>query len=279
MRREGGAEGRARGPAPAGRGTGGQDGGAPIRVLLAGLDGAGKTSLLASLLTAGGETRTVVPTVGVSVVRYFCPRSGCGFSVADCGGGGASRSLWPGYGEGADCVLYVVDSADPDRLLVARNELWVLLKGAVGLPVLVACNKQDLEEEALRVDRVVGAMGLAGLLKDRKWEIVPTSAVTRQNLEWLFPWLARAVRPALASRISIPALRARLAAPRSRRPSAAGSRRGTLSELTAGGDAEASQASQVSRVSQASQASHASRGTRRPRGTSALRGAHGPAGQ
>ena len=113
----------------------------PIR--LYGLDGSGKTKILYKLSL--GEDVETIPTCGYNVetVAY---RGRC-LSVWDIGGRAAIRPLWRHHMRQMSCLIWVVDSTDPERLDVSRDELHRLLsepevKDAV---VLVWANKQDVQ--------------------------------------------------------------------------------------------------------------------------------------
>ena len=114
------------------------------RILMIGLDAAGKTTILYQLKL--GEMANTSPTLGFNVetVAY----KNIEFMVWDMGGQDAIRPLWRHYYENAQALIFVVDSADEERLEEAREELSKLmgeeqLKDAV---LLVYANKQDLPE-------------------------------------------------------------------------------------------------------------------------------------
>ena len=64
----------------------------------------------------------------------------------DIGGQKAIRPYWKNYYENTDGLVYVVDSADKERLAECVEELKSLLEEAdlAKVPVLVFANKQDL---------------------------------------------------------------------------------------------------------------------------------------
>ena len=82
------------------------------RILILGLDNAGKTTILYRLQR--DEVIKTVPTVGFNVetVQY----KNIKFQVWDLGGQTAIRPYGRCYYPNTDCVIYVVDSADRDRL-------------------------------------------------------------------------------------------------------------------------------------------------------------------
>merc|ERR1712159_374717 len=112
------------------------------RIVMVGLDAAGKTTVLYKLKL--GEVVTTIPTIGFNVetVEYKNIR----FTVWDIGGQDKIRKLWRHYYQGTEGLIFVIDSNDRDRIEDAREELMKLLlddemRDAV---VLVLANKQDL---------------------------------------------------------------------------------------------------------------------------------------
>ncbi|KAG8736814.1 hypothetical protein FRC12_017432 [Ceratobasidium sp. 428] len=129
------------------------------RVLLAGLDAAGKTTFLYRLFL--GEIVTTVPTIGFNVETIQAPTSGTrtplDLTCWDVGGCDKIRPLIHHYSQNTDVLVWVLDSNDRGRWSEVVDELrWMLYTldkdRAVGSPVpcLILANKQDLP----------GAMGL-----------------------------------------------------------------------------------------------------------------------
>src|SRR5574343_1503007 len=90
-----------------------------IRILILGLDNAGKTTLLNKLqLSAVTET---VPTIGFNLetVTY----NNLQLQVWDLGGQGTLRPYWRCYYPNTNAVIYVIDSADCDRMEMAKKEM------------------------------------------------------------------------------------------------------------------------------------------------------------
>merc|ERR1719392_224704 len=113
-----------------------------MRILMVGLDAAGKTTILYKLKL--GEVVTTIPTIGFNVetVEY----KNINFTVWDVGGQDKIRKLWRYYYQNTQGLIFVVDSNDRDRIEDAREELMKILhedemRNAV---VLVFANKQDL---------------------------------------------------------------------------------------------------------------------------------------
>merc|ERR1712188_24289 len=93
------------------------------RVLMVGLDAAGKTTVLYKLKL--GKVVTTIPTIGFNVetVEYRNIR----FTVWDIGGQDKIRKLWRHYYQGTQGLIFVIDSSDHDRIETAREELLKML--------------------------------------------------------------------------------------------------------------------------------------------------------
>merc|ERR1712130_1091025 len=108
-----------------------------------GLDAAGKTSILYQFKL--GEQVTSIPTIGFNVeeVNY----KNINFTMWDVGGQKKIRQMWHHYISNSDALIYVVDSADTDRLdNECKEELHYLLSTDElrNASVLIYANKQDL---------------------------------------------------------------------------------------------------------------------------------------
>ncbi|MEQ2268877.1 Arf GTPase arl1, partial [Xenotaenia resolanae] len=150
-----------------------------MRILILGLDGAGKTTILYRLQV--GEVVTTIPTIGFNVetVTY----KNLKFQVWDLGGQTSIRPYWRCYYSNTDAVIYVVDSSDRDRMGISKSELVAMLeeeelKKAI---LVVFANKQDMDQ-AMTPTEVANALGLPAL-KDRKWQIFKTSATKGTGLD------------------------------------------------------------------------------------------------
>ena len=164
------------------------------RILMLGLDAAGKTTLLYQLKL--GEHTATVPTLGFNVetVSY----RNIEFMVWDMGGQDKIRQLWSHYYEGTQALIFVVDSADAERMDEARQELHKLmeqeeLKDAV---LLVYANKQDVAG-ALSVQQVAESLQLGDLPDSRVWYLQACAAASADGagvtdgLDWLAGELAK----------------------------------------------------------------------------------------
>lgn len=74
----------------------------------------------------------------------------------DIGGQPRFRTMWERYCRGVNAIVFVVDSADEEKIDSARQELRNLLERPLlaGIPVLVLGNKNDLKG-ALGVEELI----------------------------------------------------------------------------------------------------------------------------
>nr|QXF29022.1 Arl2 [Vischeria sp. CAUP Q 202] len=166
-----------------------------MRLLILGLDNAGKTTILKKF--NGEDINTISPTLGFNIktLEY----RGYMLNVWDVGGQQTIRSYWRNYFEATDGLVWVVDSADRRRLDVCKKELHSLLQQEklAGASVLIFANKQDLAG-ALSAEQIVAALDLrADQFENRHWSIVSCSAVTGEGLVQGIDWIVRDI----ASRI------------------------------------------------------------------------------
>merc|ERR1712176_299911 len=112
------------------------------RILMLGLDNAGKTTVLKKL--SDEDISTIMPTQGFNIKSLV--HDGFKLNVWDIGGQKTIRAYWSNYFEQADALVYVVDSSDTRRLQESSEELQELLQHdkLVNIPVLIFANKQDL---------------------------------------------------------------------------------------------------------------------------------------
>lgn len=176
-----------------------------MRLLMLGLDAAGKTStsgpsqavslyqILCGLklqLTQFfpailyklklNQDVTTIPTVGFNVETLTYKN--VKFNVWDVGGQDKIRPLWRHYFSGTQGLIFVIDSNDRNRIDEARQELHriILDREMKEALLLVFANKQDIPG-AMTPTEVTEKLRL-GQLKERVWYVVPSCATTGEGL-------------------------------------------------------------------------------------------------
>ncbi|RNA35490.1 ADP-ribosylation factor 1 [Brachionus plicatilis] len=139
-----------------------------MRILMVGLDAAGKTTILYKLKL--GEIVTTIPTIGFNVEtveHYFQNTQG---------------------------LIFVVDSNDRERVGEARDELHRMLqedelRDAV---LLIFANKQDLPN-AMNAPEITDKLGLHSM-RNRNWYIQATCATSGDGLYEGLDWLSNQLK-------------------------------------------------------------------------------------
>lgn len=158
------------------------------RILVLGLDNAGKTTILYKMQV--GTVVSTIPTIGFNVETVS--HKNVKFQVWDLGGQTSIRPYWRCYYPNTQAIIYVVDSSDVERIGTSSEEFHALLeeeelKDAI---LLVFANKQDLPG-ALSDAEVTEQLGL-GSIKNRTWSIFKCSALSGEGITAGLDFLADA---------------------------------------------------------------------------------------
>jgi len=156
-----------------------------VRILILGLDNAGKTTILYRLQV--DEVVQTIPTIGFNVetVSY----KNLTFQVWDLGGQTSIRPYWRCYYPNTNAIIYVVDCADRERIGLAKEELNFMLdeEELKGVTLLVFANKQDVVG-SMNAAEVSEGLGLTSI-RNRQWAIFQTSALKGTGLNEGLDWL------------------------------------------------------------------------------------------
>jgi small GTP-binding protein len=160
--------------------------GRDFRCLVLGLDGAGKTSMLWRLSPNGAEASA--PLAGLITETIKC--DGLTLRSWDLGGCRLPR-VWRHELEGADGLVFVVDSGERWRVDEVREEFDQLLdeNALREVALLVCANKQDLPN-ALAPEELVQRLGLKRIV-GRPWHIQGTSVRTGDGVLEGLAWLGK----------------------------------------------------------------------------------------
>eukprot|EP01114_Cavostelium_apophysatum_P002369 TRINITY_DN12106_c0_g1_i2.p1 TRINITY_DN12106_c0_g1~~TRINITY_DN12106_c0_g1_i2.p1 ORF type:complete len:181 (+),score=12.43 TRINITY_DN12106_c0_g1_i2:268-810(+) len=156
------------------------------RILLVGLDNAGKTTILYKM-KLGDHVAEAVPTVGFNVETVQWGK--LDLLIWDVGGGESVRHLWRHYYAGVNAIVFVVDAHDTHRLPEAVTELKQMMEEDMlrNARFLVFANKQDLPG-ALRREDIIKHIALGD--SSHVWEVQECSAIEGSGLTEGFEWLS-----------------------------------------------------------------------------------------
>lgn len=155
------------------------------RLLMLGLDAAGKTTILYKLQL--GDAPQTMPTIGFNVETLKLGNSS--LVMWDIGGQEKLRGLWRHYYQHTDGLIFVVDSSDKGRLEEAKEEFHRVLSDELlkSVAILVYANKRDLPNAASASD-VAKALGLSSE-RARHWTVQDSNAVSGDGLLEGMTWM------------------------------------------------------------------------------------------
>ena len=159
------------------------------KLLMLGLDAAGKTTILYNLKL--NEKVLTIPTIGFNVETVEF--KGFNMNIWDIGGQERLRKLWRHYYARSHGLIFVVDCNDVNRIEDARKSLFDVLdddemRDAV---LLVYANKQDLPN-AIKPAELSEKLGL-NTLRNRPWYVQGTCAATGDGLFEGLDWLGKQI--------------------------------------------------------------------------------------
>jgi len=168
-----------------------------VSVLVVGLDNSGKSSLLNYLRPRDSQSSDIAPTVGFNIEHFSC--KGLSFNAFDMSGQSRYRTLWGNYYRTTNGIIFVIDSSDRARILVAREELQQLLlhpdMSSRNIPILFFANKMDIRD-ALSDVGVSSALGLDEIL-NKSWHICSSNALNGDGIPDGIEWLSSAIKTSL----------------------------------------------------------------------------------
>lgn len=159
-----------------------------MELTLVGLQNSGKSTLL-SVLAGNAFCEDTIPTVGFNMRKVQKGR--VTMKCWDLGGQPRFRGMWERYCRNVTAIVFLVDSADLNKMEIAMTELHALVSKDTlkGIPLLVLANKNDLIG-ALNVDDVIERLGLSKV-EGREVSCYSISVKEGRNLDCVVEWLLR----------------------------------------------------------------------------------------
>ncbi|KAH7820773.1 Arf1d [Monocercomonoides exilis] len=164
------------------------------KVVILGLDGSGKTSIL-YWYKEGTKVQTM-PTD-----RFNYEEIGFGnivFLMWDVCATKTIRRLWHHYYTGADGIIFVIDSTDRQRIACETMECDDCVKEVLSLvvsnqesrqvPILFYATKQD-KENCLSTAEIAKSLEIDKLCEGRQWYMQPCSSATGDGIQAGLDWL------------------------------------------------------------------------------------------
>lgn len=168
------------------------------RVVMLGIDNAGKTTILYNLKNPTSLTN--IPDVYNNVVYnhesipYTTLYGSSILHLWDVGGKPGMRPLWKNYIEGMNAIIYVIDASDHARLEETREELYVLMKSGVlsnNTVMLIYANKVDYRG-CMKSQDIIKRLELEKF-SGVQWHVQESVGMTGQGLYQGLDWLLNAL--------------------------------------------------------------------------------------
>lgn len=163
-----------------------------MRIIMIGLDNAGKTTILFQLKLS--KPVTTFPTMGFNVETI--QHKNVSLVMWDVGGQDKIRHLWRTYSASSQGIIFVVDCADPQRIPEAKTELFNILQEETlkDVPLLIFCNKQDIVGST-DINELKEKLSLSQIT-DRNWYMQKTVATKGEGIKEGLDWLVDQLRSA-----------------------------------------------------------------------------------
>nr|XP_009929432.1 PREDICTED: ADP-ribosylation factor-like protein 3 [Opisthocomus hoazin] len=160
-----------------------------LRIVLLGLDNAGKTTLLKRL--ASEEVSSITPTQGFNIKSVHS--HGFKLNVWDIGGQRSIRPYWRKYLGSTDLLVSGAGGSSgrqPGEMGLSWQELAELTEeeSLTGVPLLVFANKQDLVTAAPTAEIAEGLS--LHTYRDREWQIQACSALSGEGVQDGMNWIS-----------------------------------------------------------------------------------------
>lgn len=134
------------------------------RILILGLDNAGKTSILLQLKENEFMPKSV-PTIGLNIEQVEFRD----YNLTFWDVGGQATKLWRHYFDSVDGMIFVIDSTDNARMSKAKHELYRVGNepALASVPYLLMFNKIDLDEQRVPLGELIQKIDVEELSRNR----------------------------------------------------------------------------------------------------------------
>lgn len=163
-----------------------------FRIIMCGLDGAGKTALLYRMKT--NELGQTFPTIGFNCETVWKSPKNIVFTIWDVGGHEKVRDLWKYYFEEKEGVIFVVDAGDRARFPIVKHSLRKLMQEPAlrGTLLCVVANKSDLGT-AMSAQDLYYALDLDSI--NREKTIIDCSVTENKGVLEILDWFSENLKP------------------------------------------------------------------------------------
>ena len=157
-----------------------------FKILMLGIDNAGKTTILYQLITS--KFINTIHTIGFNVEELNYKNFK--FTLWDVNGLDKIRAFWKDYYEKTDAIMFVIDCKDEERFELVNEVFSTVLndKNLENVCFLIFANKQDING-AITPEELVKILDLEGI-KNRKWVIKGCSGFSGEGVKEGFEWIA-----------------------------------------------------------------------------------------
>ncbi|KAG9396157.1 Small GTPase superfamily ARF/SAR type [Carpediemonas membranifera] len=191
----------------------------PLRLMIVGISGAGKTSTMMRVLQIMASTKNEKRGSGILVGTHSssigmnqgeCKMFGKKCLLIELGGQEHFRDSWFNHLTGADAILFVMDGANMNTYEESREEFLRVAEDPALLskPLLLFVNKSDVDDTFAGFETIVHDFGLENVpwLTTRQFRVMEGSALEGEGVFTLFRWLVgasqnKAKRPAVQQSI------------------------------------------------------------------------------
>ena len=162
-----------------------------LKILMVGLDHAGKSTIANAMELGKPSVVQTKPTIGFNLEEFTFKNFK--LKMWDISGQIKYRELWKHYYEGADGIIFVVDSTDKERMAEAKEEFQRVMteQDLKHIRILVFANKQDVPG-AMKAKDVKAALGI-GIEYMGKIQVQEASAKSYAGLLEGLTWLVNEI--------------------------------------------------------------------------------------